>query len=197
MKTRSIRDPAEVPLKSLEENPQYRAITEELARIDRRFKQANQREEVAKARLRGERPTTSLAARAEALKAGGTVVSLPAEAELVSAREEQEILGHDLSKEREKLTALLSEISHEDNKLFGPINTEAHRLVSEGLTLLFRGFEIGRVIHARLVTAGRQYNEHALPLPRFGLAEQLGDPDRPGTLAWTYKETVRAKGINL
>jgi hypothetical protein len=195
LKSKPIKDPAEIPLTPLDEIPQYRAITGELARIDRRYKQAQRREEIAKARFRGERPTTSESDQAEALKAGGTVVNLPAEAELAGARREQEILNKDRIQETEKLTALLGEISHGDCKLFAAISADANRLVLEGLTLLFRGFEIGRVIHARLTTAGRHYNEHALPLPRFGQAETLGDPDQPGTLACRYKEWMRVKGL--
>jgi hypothetical protein len=195
MKSKAIKDPAEIPLTPLEADARYRAAADDLAALAARIVEAEKRKKVAMARMRGQQSTASTVERAKALVAGGQIISLPAETELNAAEEELRILNAERMAREEKLKAVKGEIDFEDSKRFASVSADGYRMALDGLALLFQGLEITRVCRGRLQGMGRQPNEWALPNCDFKLAAEIGDPDRYGTAAWMFKQRLREKEI--
>lgn len=196
MKQRPMKDPAEIPLPPIADNPKFQAASAELEKIQQRIAEATRRREVAQARLGGQKPTTSMADRAKALVQGGSIVSLPAEAEWVGATEELDVLNAARIAQCEKLAAVVGEISSEACKRFAALNADAMRSALEAASALFQSLEVSRVIRGRLIAGGYLLNETALPVHNFPAAAALGDPDRVGmTQANHFKQWLQTKGI--
>jgi hypothetical protein len=196
MKLRPLRDPAETELPKLADDPRYKAVANELAALETRFDQAKRREDVAKARRRGQQPTRSIAARAKDLLAGGTIIGSSPESELEAAFEEQLVLRKAIDKTREALERIAGEISFDVCKQFASLNAEALRNALEAATGLHEALEVTRVIRARLIAAGYQPNEAALPTHWFPAGAALGDPARVGmTPAAIFKQWLIERGI--
>ena len=191
-----LRDPAQVPLATLAEQPKYQALRAELAAIEQRLGLAEQRRKVALARARGQQPTRSAAQRAEDLVAGGTVMVLSPAAELEAAEEELGILHKARIAKNEQLQALAGELSAEACKQFAAQHAEALRAAAAAATALHDSLEVARVIRGRLIGAGYQLNEAAMPVHMFPAAAALGDPERVGmTPAAQFKSWLTDKGI--
>jgi len=196
VKLKNLRDPAEVKLGRIDEHPKYQAAAAELAALERRFEEAQRRERVAEARRRGQKPTTSMAARAAALLKGGTIVSASAEAELEASSEEQFILRKAIFAARDKLDQIAGEISFETCKQLAPLNADALRNALAAATELHQALEVARVIRSRLLAGGYQLNATALPVHIFPAGATLGDPDRVGlTPAALFKTWLVEHGI--
>jgi hypothetical protein len=175
-----LRDPAEVPLERLEEHPRYKAAHAELVALERRFAEAEQRERVALARRRGQRPTTSTAERVKSLLAGGSVMSASPQGELEAAEEEQHVLRSAIFSAREKLDAIAGEISREVGARFSAMNGEALRAALEAAAQLHIALHANRVLRGRLIGAGYSVNESVLPTHFFPAGAAVGDPAAPG-----------------
>jgi hypothetical protein len=195
-KLKNLRDPAEMKLERLDAHPRYQAAQTELAALEHRFQEAQQRERVALARRRGQQSTTNPADRARALLAGGTVASSSPAAELEAAEEEQLILKKAIFAAREKLNAIAGELSFEACKRFAEANADALRNALEAATQLHGALEVARVIRARLIGAGYEINTAAIAVHMFPAGAALGDPDRAGqSPAATFKTWLSEKGI--
>jgi hypothetical protein len=154
VKLKNLRDPADMPLPKLDDDARYRAAAEELAALDRRFAEAEQRERVAKARQRGQQPSRPLLDRAKDLLAGGRIVNSSPADELDAAFEEQLILRKAINEKREKLTALRGELSFAVCKKFALLNADALRNAFEATVALFEALEANRVLRGRLIGSG-------------------------------------------
>lgn len=196
MKSKAILDPAEIPLKAASEHPRYRALAGEIEQFEKRLRQAEQREAVAEARSRGQEPTVSLADRAKALLAGGSVMVNAPAAELAAAREERQVLHRAIIAKREELEAVKGELATaEAYPAFLPTMEDACRMVDAALEALFTGLEIGRVCRARLLAGGYPLLDASLPIHMLPAAAVLGNPRQSGTIASNYRQWCRARGI--
>jgi hypothetical protein len=180
MKLTSLSDPAEAKLERLDAHPKYIAAHAELAALERRFAEAQQRERVAAARSRGQAPTRSIAERAQALVAGGQVTSLSPAAEREAAHEEMTILRHAIFAARERLDAVAGEISQEVCSRFAVMNADALRNALAAATALHEALQANRILRARLITSGYQINEAVMPSHWFPAAAAVGDPAAVG-----------------
>jgi hypothetical protein len=191
-----LRDPAEIELPPPSSDPGYAAVAAERAKLVARRAEAEQRERVAKARLRGQAPTVPAAERAQSLVAGASIVSTPAAAELEAAREEQRILHEAILLQNARLDQILAELSFQACKGFAPAMAEALRAALAAASQLHQALEVARVIRARLVGAGYLLNESALPLHLFPAGAALGNPDVvDGLPASRFKRWLVEKGI--
>jgi hypothetical protein len=192
-KFKALLDPAEVELVHLDRNPKYSVEARDA--IARRLEAAERREKVQRARLGGQRSTTSLAAQVKALVAGGSVsASSPAD-ELAAALEEQRILRAALSAENEKLDLLRGEISFEVCKKFEPMHSAAMLAAFEAAQALFAALEAARVARAKIIGAGYSLNDSAMPAHYFETGAMVGDPNRAGSPAARFKDWLIEKGI--
>ncbi|HJS88697.1 MAG TPA: hypothetical protein VJ738_01890 [Steroidobacteraceae bacterium] len=193
---RRLRDPTHIDLQPLEQDPRYIKVRQELDAIKARIELSERRRKIAEARNRGAQPTRSVESRAQDLVAGGQVVVLPPAAELEAADEELLILHKARCSKNEELDRVRSEISFEICQQFAPLNADAMRHALDAAAALFQALEAARVIRGRLIGAGYQVNETALPVHHFPAAAALGDPDRGGaTPAGMFKAWMRDKGL--
>lgn len=192
---RKLRDPASIELQPLVEDPRYAKVAEEIALIDKRMEKAQRRLAIARARARGQRPTTSDAQQAAALLAGGKIANFSALTEIDSAQEELAILDRARLVKAEELQRVRSEISFEACKRFADLNVQNLRAALEAATALHRALEGQRVILARLVGAGYDLNFNGLPATGFFAAAAVGDPERAGTPAAGFREWLVGQGL--
>lgn len=190
-----LKDPAEVPLEPLHSHPRYKAAAAELAVIEERIRSSERRREVALARGRGQSPTTTAIARAEALLKGGSVMVLPPATELEAADEELRVLHAARLAKNEALDALRSELDFEAGKKFEAIAVAAYINADQLADEMHRTLEVPRVICARLIAAGYRVNEAALPVHMFPAAAAVSDPSRTDTPAWRFRQWLVEKGI--
>jgi hypothetical protein len=78
---------------------------------------------------------------------------------------------------REEIAALVAELSREVCSRFAAESAAAYRQVLEAVTALHAGLEYQRVLRARLIAAGYELNDSALPMHQFVQAAALGDPN--------------------
>jgi hypothetical protein len=193
-----LRDPAEVELTKLEDHPRYRAVAAELAALEARLRESERREQVAKARARGQQPIGSIQDRAKQLLAGGQIIAATPQTEFAAAAEEQDILRRAIVAKHEERAAVVATLSHEACSKFVPLNADYLRRTLEAVTELYASLDGARVIRARLVAAGYQLSDTALPVHQFPQAALLGNPDLmvSGTNpAAEFKRWLKARGI--
>jgi hypothetical protein len=191
-----LRDPLEMTLPRIEENPRYAAVAAEISAIQARMKQAEQRERVAGARQRGQQPTRSLVERAADLLKGGTVVSSEPTGELEAAQQEQFILRKAEFAARDRLDAVVGELSHEACLKFAGLNADALRAALAAATDLHLSLEVARLIRGKLLGSGYWINDAALPTHMFPVAAAVGDPNRVGASpAALFKQWLRDRGV--
>jgi hypothetical protein len=175
MKFKPVKDPTEIELTPLAQHPRYVAALKDLRELEQRLAQAEQRQRVAEARRRGQKPTASLADRAKALVAGGHVPAGDPGDEIGAALEERNILHPAIVTKREELQTLAAELSFEVCKEFAPHAADALRAALAAADQLFAALEAGRVLRGRIIGAGFSINENALPVHPFSEAAVLGD----------------------
>jgi hypothetical protein len=191
-----LLDPAEVKLERLKQHPKYRAAHAELAALERRFDEAQQRERVAIARARGQRPTTSTAERVRRLVAGGSIASSSTTGELEAAAEEMVILRQAMFAAREKLDAIAGEISREVCQRFVAMHRAALVAALDAATHLHTALHANRILRGRLIGAGYSVNESVLPTHLFPAGSAVGDPAAVGmSPAALFKAWLEEKGI--
>jgi hypothetical protein len=196
MKLTPLKDPSEVELERIDQDPRYKAVAAEYGAIEARLAEAERRQRIAQARSRGQQSTTSFLDRAAALISGGQVIAATPRAELEASGEEIEILYRALGAKREELDTVGGEISFEACSRFAPMNAAALVNALEAATELHQALEVARVIRARLITGGYQLNATALPTHWFPTGAAVGDPDRVGqTPAAMFKTWLRDNGI--
>ncbi len=194
---KQLRNPAIIELTPLTEHPRMRPLLDREAANNKRTAQATHREKVALARLRGDaRPSRPAEMRAADLEAGGSVTILPPDAELAAAREELTILNAGRIDILQQIERLKSELSFEACQQFAPMNADALRQALDSATSLFQALEAARVIRGRLLGAGYQLNETALPVHQFPAGAALGDPERRSlTPAGMFRDWLAERGI--
>jgi hypothetical protein len=196
VKLKNLRDPAEMKLPRLEEDPRYRAVAEELTALETRLAEAERRERVGEARRRGQKPTRGTLERARDLVAGGSIVASDPQAEIAAATEEQLILREACNEKREQLAAVRGAISFEACKKFAEANADALRNALEAATQLHIALEVGRVIRGMLIGSGYELNAAVLAIHMFPAGAALGDPDRVGmTPAAMFKQWLIDRAI--
>jgi hypothetical protein len=176
VKLQNLPDPAEADIPHIETNAKVIALMAELAKRKNRLAEAKQREKVAGARQKGQRPTASLADREEALLAGGSITATSPDAEKDAALEEQTVLEAGIQKLQEKLDALKGELSFELGKRLNPINQAAHVNVLYHAQGMHDSLQVKRVLYSRIQAAGYTLNETAMPRHDFPEGSKLGDP---------------------
>jgi chromatin segregation and condensation protein Rec8/ScpA/Scc1 (kleisin family) len=196
MKFKPLRDPSEASITKLSDDPRYKAVAQDLHALEERYRQAENRKRIARARSSGQKPNRPISDRARDLLAGGSVSATSHAGELEAALEEQRILRHAIQEHNEKVAAVKGEISFEICQRFASQNADALRNALEATQALFDSLEANRVLRGRLIGAGFEISEAALPTNAFPSACALGDPDRVGmTPAWVFKTWLKAKGI--
>jgi hypothetical protein len=116
----------------------------------------------------------------------------------LAAAEEQSVLRAAIIAKREELAALVSELSFEVCCRFAEESAAAYRQVLEAATALHAGLEYQRVLRARLVAAGYQLSDRALPQHVFPEAARLGDPNMFGSgtnPAASFRQWLITRGI--
>jgi hypothetical protein len=196
-KMKPLLDPAELPLQRLDEHPRYKAAAAELAKLKGRYEQAEQRQRVAQARARGQKPTGNVTDRAAALVAGGRVNAAPPDAEFSAATEEKQILLTAIFAQREAMEVIAGELSAEVCRRMRPLSDDAHRAALAAVEDLFAALEVARIARGRLIGAGYSLNTSAMPYHTFATAAALGDPTRSETPAGLFRQWLSAVGIGL
>jgi hypothetical protein len=194
-KFRPLRDPDEVPLERMDRDPRYVAAIEARDAIARRLELAEHRAKVAKARLGGQRSTTSVGDQAKALVAGGTVAASSAHDELAAALEEQRILRLAFFAESEKLDLLKGELSFEVCSKFEPMHTAAMVAALEAAGALFSALEVARVARGKIQGSGYTLLDGAMPYHAFAHAAAVGDPARSDSPAGLFRAWLAGKGL--
>jgi hypothetical protein len=175
-----LRDPGETHLQPLDEHPRMLAARAGLQKLESRLKQAERRQRVAEAQLRGQTPTVPITERAEKLLAGGTVAAYAPAGEKEAALQERDILQHAIVAKRGEIEALRGELSFEVCKQFAPLAEDALRAALDAVDRLFLALDTGRLIRGKIHGAGYALNENALPMYQFDDAAVLGDSRRTG-----------------
>ena len=196
MNRQPLRDPGEIKLDPLDRHPRFKTLREELAQIEQRMLQADRRQEIARARQRGQDPPRSAEQRAQDLLAGGSIVILPPDAELAAAAEELAILNRARIAKLGQLEQLRGELSSEACAKFARLNADALLAVLAALEDLHTVLEVGRAIRGRLYGMGYLVNTAALPVHLLPEQALLGDP-QPGGLgaAARFRQWLATVGI--
>jgi hypothetical protein len=197
MKLRPLRDPTEVELQPMQDNPRYAAKFAELQALEARLKQSEHRQRVGEALRRGQKATVSVAERAKELLAGGQVVATTAPAEIEAALEERSILQQAIFEKRGELQALAAELSFEACKQFAPLAEDGLRSVLAAIDQLYVALEVGRQIRGKLAGAGYTLNENVLPIYQFADAAVLGDSRLSGISGKEISPGVFTPGRDL
>jgi hypothetical protein len=196
MKLPPLRDPAEIPLAKLTDDPKYKAAAADLAAMERRYAEAERRMKIAQARRSGQKPTQSIVDRAKALVAGGTVSASSPEDEMVAAQDELDTLRKGIFDQRGVIAALVSELSYNINRRLAPLNADCLRQVMAAVESLHQALEAARVLRVRIIDAGYEVRHDVLKVHIFPAGAALGDPDRVGlTPAALLKTWLTEQGI--
>jgi hypothetical protein len=189
---------------SVEDHPSVIAKRAEIAAVAERLRQAERREQVARARLRDLRPAApadaakqkvSTASKVAKLLAGGTVSSSDPVDELVASEREQAILREALSELHDQLRWLIGEISHEfsTDYLEPRVRDDTvalYGLLAEAAAVLAR-------LRGRTATALQLgYRVSSAHCPDFVplSAWRLGDPGDSGSELWRMRGALIARG---
>lgn len=195
-KVTKLRDPAQVELQPINQHPRMRELLDRQARLRTRTEQAENRQKTAVARIRGTAQTLRPPEmRAADLVAGGSVQIHPAEAELIAAQEELEILNAGRLKILEDIETVKGELSRETCRQFASVNAEGLRQALSAVEALHEALESLRVMRGKLMGAGFSINETELPINVFPHGAALGDPNRAGTPAYSFKVWLKQKKI--
>jgi hypothetical protein len=189
-KTR-LPDPDDLDIKRIEEDPQYRALTDELAALDRRLDESEARRKRAIASRRGAKAGRSAIDMAKDLLKGAIVASIDPEAEIAACeREIYEILAPARRAVVAQLEDLRSDLSLSECRRVREHHNAALRRALDAMEEMQRAYGAAASIRAQLLLAGYQPLEQVLPscLPPAVLA--LGD-NMPFGIAWLRKEMER------
>lgn len=169
---KNLLDPAELTIESPFDDPRYKALTDEIAVLEEQLKQA-------------EKPTPSIAERVRDLLAG---VARPQGESAELSLEEQSTLALALAIQelKEKRTLAKGEIDFELCQKYAPIEADGHRNAQAAALALYQALQSHRVLRGRLMSAGININESAMPIHLFPDAAALGSPDQAGTPLWRY-----------
>jgi hypothetical protein len=191
-----LRDPAEINLPKLADDPRYKALVADQTALERRYAEAEQRRKVAEARRRGQKATRSDVERAKALVAGGSVPATSPDAEIIAAQEELVVLRTAIFVKHEEIAALVSEMSYNVNKRLAPLNAGCLRQTLAAVESLHQALEAARVLRVRIIDAGYEVHHAVLQVHVFQAGAALGDPDRIGlTPAALFKTWLIQQGI--
>ena len=187
VKVRNLPDTAELVIENPFDHPRYQALARELTALEDRLKQAVKREQIARARLRGQQSTRPNSERAADLVAGGVVGAATAPAELEAARAEQAILDQAIREHKEKMASVKGEIDFAICKKCASFEADGHRNIRAGVLLAHEGLRSNMVLRGRLIAAGVDISEAAMPTNFFPAFAAVGSPTHVGTSPlWFY-----------
>lgn len=188
------------PLPNVADDPEVKALLDERAALMRRLDQANERFDVARARLnRAARPAHSVAEMGRRLVKGAMILAYDAEDDLQAAREEQDILLEAIAGIQPRLEQVVFDRSLAIAERFREPYREAMRAVFRATVALHDAMQSCRAIKVRMVVAG--YKTANVGLPDFHLkgALVLGDPyaaDRYRNEACAFRHALESWGVN-
>jgi hypothetical protein len=171
-----MRDPREVPLQPIAENPDRAALTAQVAIMEGRLAQTVARRE--RALQAGNAPPVkrNVLDRARDLARGGTIPSADPKAEFIAAQDEEHILRHGIFLLNQQLAELEAKLSFDACQTFLPDHVAALRKLDAAFEAAADAVKALHEIDARLKAAGYTPTAVVLPanVPRH--AYQLGDP---------------------
>lgn len=191
-KLRPVADAAEFEIPPIADDPEYQAISAEIAALEKRLTESERREQAARARARGAVSNRNLA---DALVAGASIPGHDPAREVEAAQLEASHLRARLGEKRAELDAVVGARSYDLARKFLPQHEEALRAIDDGLTVIADALEAIIVARQRRVAAGFRDAEYALPSQIPLAVQALGNPRRRETVAGAFRAYLQQEGI--
>jgi hypothetical protein len=198
MKTKPLPDPASIAVPSINSDPQYAALLDQQAALEKRLAVAQQRLLRAQALARGAPAGRSPIARAKDLLLGGVVSATdPAREQEAANREIHEILKPALMALNEQLESRRGELSYEMCKKLQSIHNDALAAAYRAAQEMHSAFSVAIGIRARVRSAGADPLEGVLfPYLPPGAA-LLGDGISDGKQLVMWRQLLEMRGLKL
>jgi hypothetical protein len=194
-KRRPIADPAEFAIEPITGNAEFAAAVAEMAKLEERLRQAEQREAQARGRARGAPPGRGNALRARDLLRGGGIPGTDPAREIAAAEEEGVVIRTAMAEQQAKINDIRGQLSFDLACRFRPQHDECLKAALDAMVILDDALTAILGCRARRIAAGYAPSDYALPAPIPFSAMSLGDPRGGSTDAAIYRRELEKLGV--